>query len=101
MSQSSSYTGCPLSIPERYLVLANENEPSHEIMVLFVLCKLILQTHMRSHPVGLDVWILVEPFVYFHTSCLQTVKALARLRECAGSSESSLVTCDKYQNLMS
>ena len=26
-----------------------------EIMVLFVLRKLILQTRMRSHPVGLDV----------------------------------------------
>ena len=30
-------------------------EPSHEIMVLFVLRKLILQTRMRSHPLGLDV----------------------------------------------
>ena len=29
------------------------NEPCHEIMVLSVLRKLILQTHMRSHPVGL------------------------------------------------
>ena len=31
------------------------NEPSHEIMALLVLRKLILQTRMRSHPVGLDV----------------------------------------------
>ena len=30
-------------------------ELSHEIMALFVLRKLILQTRMRSHPVGLDV----------------------------------------------
>ena len=30
-------------------------------MVLFVLRKLILQTRMRSHPVGLDVWVLVGP----------------------------------------
>ena len=30
-------------------------EPSHEIMALFVLRKLTLQTRMRSHPVGLDV----------------------------------------------
>ena len=30
-------------------------EPCHEIMVLFVLRKLILQTLMRSHPVGLHV----------------------------------------------
>ena len=28
------------------------NEPSHEIMALFVLRKLILQTRMRSHPMG-------------------------------------------------
>ena len=30
-------------------------EPSHEIMILFVLRKLILQMRMRSHPMGLDV----------------------------------------------
>ena len=30
-------------------------EPCHEIMVLLVLRKLILQTRMCSHPVGLDV----------------------------------------------
>ena len=59
------------------------NEPAHEIMVLFVLRKLILQTGMRSHPVGLDVSFLVGPFVYFHTSCERTAKALARLRECS------------------
>ena len=66
-------------------------EPSHEIMVLFVLRKRILQTCMCSHLVGLDVWFLVGPFVYFQTSCVQTVKALARLRGCAGSPEPSLV----------
>ena len=67
------------------------SEPVQEIMVLFVLHKLILQTRMPSHPVGQDVWFLVGPFVYFHTSCLRTAKALARLRGCAGSPESSLV----------
>ena len=60
-------------------------------MVLFVLFKLILRTRMHSHPVGLDVWFLVAPFVYFHTSCVWTAKALARLRGCAGSPEPSLV----------
>ena len=60
-------------------------------MALFFLRKLILQTHMHSHPVGLDVWYLVGSFVYFHTSCVRTAKALARLRECAGSPEPSLV----------
>ena len=68
-------------------------DPAHEIMVLFVLRKLILQMHMRSHPVGLDVWCLVGPFVYFHTSCVRvrTAKDLVRLRGCAGSPEPSLV----------
>ena len=51
----------------------------------------ILQTCMRSHPMGQDVWFLVGPFVYFHTSCVRTAKALARLRRCAGSPEPSLV----------
>ena len=60
-------------------------------MPFFVLCKLILQTHMRSHPAGIDVWFLVRPFVYFHTSCVRTGKALARLRGCPGSSEPSLL----------
>ena len=32
-----------------------KNEPAHEIMALFVLRKFILQSSMRSHPVGLDV----------------------------------------------
>ena len=44
---------------------------------------------MRSHPVGLDVCILVGPFVYFPTLCVQTAKALASLRGCAGSPEPS------------
>ena len=35
--------------------------------------------------------ILVGPFVYFHSSCGRTAKALTRLRGCAGSSEPSLV----------
>ena len=67
------------------------NEPVHEIMVLFVLRKLVLQTRMRSHPVGLEVWFMVGPFVYFHTAYVRTAKALARLRGWAGSPEPSLV----------
>ena len=59
-------------------------------MEKFVLFKLI-QTRMRSHPVGLDVWFVVGPFVYFHTPCVRTVKALARLRRCADLPEPSLV----------
>ena len=60
-------------------------------MVLFVLRKLILQTRMCSHPVGINVWFLVGPFAYFHTSCVRTAKALPRLRGCAGLPEPSLV----------
>ena len=60
-------------------------EPCHEIIVLFVLRKLILQTRMLR----LDVWFLVGPFVYFHTFCVRTAWAFAgRLY-------------DKYHNLMS
>ena len=66
-------------------------EPTREIMALFILCKLILQTHMCSHPVGLDVWFLVGLFIYFHTSCVWTAKALVRLCGCAGSPEPLLV----------
>ena len=67
------------------------NEPSQEIMAFFVLRKLILQMRMHSHPVEVDVWFLMGPFVDFHTSCVRTVKALARLRRCTGSPETSLI----------
>ena len=67
------------------------NEPTHEIIVLFVLHKLILQTCMRSHPARLDDWFLVRPFVYIHTSGVRTAKALARLGGCTGSPKPSLV----------
>ena len=65
-------------------------EPTHEIMALIALRKLNLQTRMRSNPRGLHVWSLVRPFVYFHTLCVRTAKALARLRGCAVSPEPSL-----------
>ena len=51
-------------------------EPAHEIMILFVLHKHILQTCMLSHPVGLNVWFLVL------TLHQRTAKALARLHRC-------------------
>ena len=54
--------------------------------------KLILQTRMRSRPVMVDVWCLVGPFVYFHTSCVRTAKALARLRRCASSPEPTIIS---------
>ena len=36
-----------------------------------------------------DFWS--DPFIYFHIPCVRTGKALARLRECAGAPEPSLV----------
>ena len=76
-------------------------------MSLFVLRKLILQMRMPGHPVGLDVWCLVRPFVYFHTSHVRTAKALARLRGCPGSPEpwlvayviSTIISCAGSYNL--
>ena len=72
------------------------NEPTHEIMALIALRKLNLQTRMRSNPLGLHVWFLVRPFVYFHTLCVRTAKAQARLRGAF-----AVHLCDKYHNLMS
>ena len=76
---------------EWFILYQHPFEPAHEVMALFVLLKVSLQTRMRSHPVGLDIWFLVGPFVYFHTSCVRTAKALARLCACAGSPEPSPV----------
>ena len=73
-----------------YFAAEGTFEPSHEIMILFILRKLILQTHMRSHPVGLDVWFLVGPFVFFYTSCVRTGKALASLRRWSAQAPLSL-----------
>ena len=88
-----------------YAILTTTIEPWHESIVLFVLRKLFLQMHMRSHPVGLheDVRFSVGPFVYFHALCVRTAKAVVRLRGCAGSPEPSLVAyvINLYDNLMS
>ena len=56
------------------------NEPCHEIMVLFALRKLIIQTRMRSHPVGLDVSFLVGPS---STSILNVCEQRMLWRDCA------------------
>ena len=73
-------------------------------MVLFILRKIILQARMHSHPVGLDIWFVVWPFVYFHTSCVGMPNSegygeTARMRRLAWAFAGRL--CDKYHNLMS
>ena len=73
---------------------ASKFEPAHEIMALFVLCKLILQMRMHSYP----MWLL-KYLIFGWTVCLlpyfmwRTAKALARLRGYAGSPKPSLVAC--------
>ena len=42
-------------------------------------CSALSDSCLNEYPVGLDVWFLVRPFVYFHTSCAKG-KALASLR---------------------
>ena len=65
-------------------------QSAYEIMALIALLKHNHQTCMRSSPLGLHVWFLVRPFVYFHTLCVRTAKALVRLRIRAVSPEPSL-----------
>ena len=43
-----------------WILLLSRNEQAHEFMALFFLCKLIFQTCMCSHPVGLDIWFLAH-----------------------------------------
>ena len=82
---------CPESLSKFWEIPGYGMRQLMRLWHFFVLRKLILQTRMFSHPVGLDVCCLVGPFVYFHTSCVRTAKALARLRKCAGSREPLLI----------
>ena len=87
--------GCPH-------LLANRTSLISHLMRLWHFWR-ILQTRMRSYSVGIDAWLLVGSFVYSHTSCVRTAKALARLCGCADSPEPSLVAhvVGKCHNLMS
>ena len=63
-------------------------EPRHEIIVLFVVRKLILLTDMR---IMSNFWSNPWSASTFYTSCVRTAKALASQRGCAGSPKPSLV----------
>ena len=89
--KDSIYTPEKGQQPNNPDLLQAQDEPSHENMAPFVLRKIILQTRMRSHPLGQDVWFLVGPFVYFNTSCERTMKTLAKLRGCVNLPGPSLV----------
>ena len=69
-------------------------------MGLFVLRKLILQTRMRSHPAGIDVWILALRLLpYFMCANSEGSGETARMRRLAWAFAGRL--CNKYHNLMS
>ena len=55
------------SVLQTLAIVLLKFEPPHEITVLFVLRKLILQMHVQ--PSG-GTAFLVGPFIYFHTSCV-------------------------------
>ena len=77
-------------------------EPAHEIMALFVPPKIILQTHMRSHQVGLDVWFFCLTFrllPYFMCANSAGSDEAARARRLAWAFACRLY--DKCHNLMS
>ena len=69
-----------------HCLIKTVNEPTHEIMVLFVLRKLIFQT--RMHPVGRDVCFWSDPL---STSILHVCEQQRLWRDCSGSSEPLLV----------
>ena len=77
-------------------------ESSYEIMARFVLRRLILQTRMRSNPVGLDVCIFCPTLClrpYFMCANSEGSGQTARMRRLARAFAGRL--CDKYHNLMS
>ena len=77
--------------------------PADEIMALFVLRKLLLQTHMRRHPVGLDLCLIfgrsLRLLPYFMCANSEGYDETARMRRLARAFAGRL--CDKYRNLMS
>ena len=76
------------------------NEPTHEILALFVLRKLILQTHMRSHPVGLDLWFWSDPS---STSILYVSEQRRLWQDCVDAQARLSLTdhlCDKDHNFV-
>ena len=77
-------------------------ESAHVIMVLFVLRKLILQTRMHRHPVGLENWFFgrtLRLLPYFMCANSEGSGEIAWMYRLALIFSGRL--CDKYHNLMS
>ena len=80
------------------------NEPGHEIVVLFAHRKRILQARMRSHPVELGIWCLIfgrthRLLPYFMCTNSEGSGETAWIRRLAWAFAGRL--CNKYNNLMS
>ena len=73
-------------------------EPAHESMVLFVLRKLNLQTHMRSHPIGLDIWFWSDSRLLPYFKCVNSEGSgeTARMRRLAWAFAGR--PCDNYSH---
>ena len=77
-------------------------EPSHEVMALVVLHKLILKSRMLSHPVGLDIWSFGQTLLrlpYFMFANSDCSGETARMRRLAWAFAGRL--CGKCRNIMS
>ena len=96
---ASAQADLGLHLAQSFCCFCHVAAHNHETMVLFVLHKLILQTCMRSHPVGLDVWFLVGPFVYFMCVNSEGSGETVQKRRLTWAFAGRL--CDKYHNLMS
>ena len=81
---------------------SNILEPSHELMALFILHKLILKTRMHSHPVGLDiyfVWSDPSSNSILHVCSSEGSGETERMRKLTRAFAGRI--CSKYHNLMS
>ena len=91
---------------DRTIIKTAGNQDRHKSSDMFDFGPLVSMAHL--HVFWNEIWpwhigltlvsdhcplgyLLVGPFVCFHTSCVRTAKALARLRGCAGSPEPLLV----------
>ena len=82
-------------------VMRKAFEPSHGIMVLSILRKLIFQMSMRSHPMGLDVWFFGQTLrllPYFMCANSEGSGKTVRMHRLARAFAGRL--CDKYHNLI-
>ena len=72
---------CSYGFKFRWCIFCFIIEPCHEIMVLVVFRKLILQSRMQSHPVGIDgrTLGLLSYFMFANSECSGETARMHRL----------------------